>query len=260
MAKRNGRNWVFKLIWLAFYAIVGFTLYSAIQFKANQTVREVVVNIISKENQRSLIGEKDILRYINRSLDKDLEIQKIEGLEVKRIEEILNASSFIESAEVFVNTKGVVYIECKVRAPIVRFDRGEEKGFYLDEEGIIIPLSKRASVRVPVASGALGTFSKDFMLDEANPYRQVYEMARRINEDKFLSALIEQIHVENSGKIILVPKLGRQKILFGDFAQLDERFEKLKAFYKTGMPNSGWDRFEYLNLQWNDQVVGVMAN
>jgi cell division protein FtsQ len=94
------------------------------------------------------------------------------------------------------------------------------------------------------------------MDDETNTYRKVYELARTVYDDKFLNALIEQIYVESNGKVILVPKLGRQKILFGDIASVDHKFEKLKAFYKTGMPNSGWNRFKYLNLEWKDQVVG----
>ena len=245
-----------KLAWFGFYAAVIFTLYQAVQFKANMTVQKVVITISTEDGQRALIGEKDVLRYINKSLDKDLEMLKIENLEAKKIESLLNDSKFINKAEVFVNTKGVVFIHCEVRTPIVRIDRGEKKGFYLDAAGNIIPLSKRATVRVPIANGFLGEFNKDFLTVENDRYRQVLELAKKVNEDSFLNALIEQIYVESNGEVILIPKLGRQKILFGEFASVDERFEKLKAFYKTGMPNSGWNRFEYLNLKWNDQVVG----
>ena len=256
MKKWTGRQWLIKLIWLGFYIAVGIILYAAIQYKAALPVRNVNVEIISQDDSRALIAEDDVLRYVNRMLGKDLEIHKIEELDVQRIEEGLNKSKYVERAEVYVNTKGDVFIECYVRTPIVRFDRGDEKGFYLDLNGQIIPLSNRAAVRVPVANGFLGSFDETFLEDESNTYKKVYELAKMVHEDKFLHALIEQIYVESNGKVILVPKLGRQKILFGEIASVEHKFEKLKAFYKTGMPNSGWNRFKYLNLEWKDQVVG----
>lgn len=256
MKKRDGAKWVKKILWLAFYAAVSYTLFSAIQYKASQEVKQVKIEIISQDNKRALIAEEDVLRYVNKILNKDLEVQKIEDLEVKRIEKALNNSKFIEKAEVFVNTKGIVHIICYVRTPIVRFDRGDKKGFYLDMTGVIIPLSKRATVRVPVANGKLGKFESDFLEDEEGLYKKVFDLAKKVHEDPFLHALVEQIYVESDGKVILVPKLGRQKILFGEIAGMDNKIEKLKAFYKTGMPNTGWNRFEYLNLEWKDQVVG----
>jgi len=260
MKKKNGHQWLKKLAWIGFYAAVAYTLFAAIQFKANQQVTDVVINIFTDNDERALIGKEDILRFINKSLNKDLEVQKIEDLEVKEIEKALNESRFVERAEVFVNTKGVVFINCYVRTPIVRFDRGDKKGFYLDSKGEIIPLSKRATVRVPIANGYLGNFSKEFLEDEASRYNQVFKLAKKVNEDPFLHALIEQIYVESNGEVIMVPKLGRQKIHFGDLVRVDRKFEKLKAFYKTGMPNTGWNRFEYLHLEWKDQVVGDMGN
>jgi cell division protein FtsQ len=256
MKRWRGRNWVQKTLWLGFYAAVAFTLYAAIQYKANLQVRQVNIEIIAEEGNRPLIAEEDVLRYINGLLDKDLESQKIEQLDVRKIEESLNGVRYIEKAEVFVNTKGDVFIVIRVRTPIVRIDRGDKAGFYLDVNGEVIPLSQRAAVRVPVANGYLGEFSADFMSMEGNRYRDVFELAHTVHQDPFLHALIEQIYVESNGKVILVPKLGRQKILFGELASVDHKFEKLKAFYKTGMPNAGWNRFKYLNLEWKDQVVG----
>lgn len=256
MKKWNGGSWVQKAIWLGFYATVAFTLYAAIQFKAEQQVRQINIEIISQDGNRALIEEEDVLRFVNKILGKDLELQKIEELDVKRIETALDHSRYIEKAEVYVNTKGDVFIEILVKTPIVRFDRGDEEGFYMDLAGGIIPLSSRAAARVPVASGYLGSFEKDSMEDEQSRYRKVYDLAKQVYEDPFLHALIEQIYVETDGKVILVPKLGRQKILFGEIVAVDNKFEKLKAFYKSGMPNSGWNRFKYLNLEWKDQVVG----
>ena len=251
-----GKKWIKKGLWLAIYVSVAVVWYHAIEFKASRQVQNVEIQLITENGEKALIREEDILRYVNKILNKDLEVQTIEELEVKRIEEALNRSRFIDRAEVFVNTKGIVHIHCYMKTPIARFDRGDQKGFYMARDGDIIPLSERWSARVPLVNGKLGDLTADFLQDESSRYRQVYELALRIDQDPFLKALIEQIYVESNGKVIMVPKLGRQKIRMGEMASIDHKLDKLKAFYKTGMPSTGWNRFEYLNLEWKDQVVG----
>ena len=100
MKKWNGRKWVIKTIWLGFYIAVGMTLYYAIRFKAELPVRNVKVEIIAQDDSRALIAEDDVLRYVKRLLGKDLAIHKIEELDVKRIEDGLNQSKYIEKAEI----------------------------------------------------------------------------------------------------------------------------------------------------------------
>ena len=82
-----------------------------------------------------------------------------------------------------------------------------------------------------------------------------YSMARFILADEFWSAHVEQIYVNNHGEMELVPKVGNHKIIFGTSYQMEEKFWKLKTFYKEGLNFTGWESYDTLNLKFENQVV-----
>ncbi|HHH54977.1 MAG TPA: hypothetical protein ENK91_15040 [Bacteroidetes bacterium] len=85
---------------------------------------------------------------------------------------------------------------------------------------------------------------------------KLWKLARSINDDAFLSALIEQIDIQQNGEILLVPKLGKQKIEFGDLVNSENKLKKVKAFYQSEMKKTGWNKFKKLSVKWDGQIVG----
>jgi cell division protein FtsQ len=67
--------------------------------------------------------------------------------------------------------------------------------------------------------------------------------------------LIEQIYVSNTGEFTLIPKVGDQKILFGNYTNVKDKLENLKIFYQEGMPYEGWQKYRTINLKYKGQVV-----
>ena len=81
-------------------------------------------------------------------------------------------------------------------------------------------------------------------------------VAKYVHQDEFLTALVEQIDVQKNGEIILVPKVGRQKIAIGKINIEDEdemirRFDLMKKMYKGGMKHVGWREYEMLTLKYD---------
>jgi cell division protein FtsQ len=63
------------------------------------------------------------------------------------------------------------------------------------------------------------------------------------------------VHVNNAGEFILVPLIGDQKIILGNARRLENKFDRLKTFYKKAMPYVGWQQYRSINLKFNGQVV-----
>ena len=106
-------------------------------------------------------------------------------------------------------------------------------------------------------------FSTGFLsASKPSKLRQVFDIMKYVSKDEFLTALIEQAHVEHDsiGDIVLVPKLGREKLIFGDANDIEAKFDNLKIFYRDGMPKLGWSRYKTLNLKYSQQVRGMLAN
>jgi len=73
-----------------------------------------------------------------------------------------------------------------------------------------------------------------------------------------LQSLIGQIHRKHNGDFVLIPQVGGQKIVFGTaFSDLEveEKFRKLKVFYKEAIPYEGWNTYEEISLKYNKQIV-----
>jgi hypothetical protein len=53
----------------------------------------------------------------------------------------------------------------------------------------------------------------------------------------------------------MIPKIGKQLIVFGDGNEAEEKLKKLKLFYKEIMVKAGWDNYSVINVQYKNQVV-----
>ena len=62
------------------------------------------------------------------------------------------------------------------------------------------------------------------------------------------------------GEFELVPRVGSQRILLGDGSALEQRFEKLRLFYRDGMPKADWRRYAKIDLRFADQIVCTKRN
>jgi cell division protein FtsQ len=70
---------------------------------------------------------------------------------------------------------------------------------------------------------------------------------------------IEQIHIDHNGEAILVPKLGNHKIYFGLPADnTDDKLSRLQNFYEKALPYEGWEKYKYINLAYDNQIVAKM--
>ena len=65
---------------------------------------------------------------------------------------------------------------------------------------------------------------------------------------------------DSNGEIILVPRVGDHIIEFGNTDHAAEKLSKLYTFYSRGLNTIGWDKYEKLNIEFNDKVIGTRKN
>ncbi|WP_235296174.1 cell division protein FtsQ/DivIB [Portibacter marinus] len=250
----------FLKVSLILFSIVSFVVVSrlAIQEKKQMGVRAFHVSIAYKDKTKKLINSEYVKNEVRKSIGYNVERVNIEQLDVAEIERILKNNHFIGEVDVFMDGRNILRTVLKQKNPIVRISDGKE-GYYLDEDGDFVPLSPIATVRVPVITGNVNKYSHDYKKDENHQFNAIFKLARRVNEDEFLEALTEQIHVKKDGSYLLVPKLGNEKILLGSVDDLDEKVFKLKQFYKEGLTREGWGKYALLDFQY-DEIVRTVRN
>lgn len=206
--------------------------------------------------QKDISSKGDLI--IGKSLDE---------INTSRIEDILGKNPYIKEADAYTTVEGYLKISVLQRIPIVRIINRSNEGFYIDSEGLLMPLSSESTTRVLVASGNIKdsySLNKKIQTDrkDKNPnelvsknLQNIFHLAQYIDNDAFLKTMIEQVYINRNDEIELIPKIGNQLIIFGNINEMEEKFNKLKALYKDGFKKTGWNKYKTINLKYKNQVI-----
>jgi len=255
MKNQDWTRTLWRIAWVGGLVLVAGLVISAMEHKQASLAAGVLIQIDPMPDSTMLIKESDVLVQIDRSFGFALEGRPLKSIDVTRVERVLEEDPLILDADVFVDAKNMIRIEIVQREPVLRIIDRNGLNYYLDEKGIKMPLSKHFTTRVLVATGSIPPYVPDFQEQDNHRLLDVFELAQRIREDDFLSAMIEQIHVEEDGDFIMVPLVGDQRIILGPYERVDEKLKNLKLFYREGMPYEGWRTYRSINLSYRGQVV-----
>ncbi len=247
-----------RVTWVVGGFLLLMLLFFATQKKNDGVISGLEVEIIPLANEENVfITEGDIKSIIKSNFDGDLVNTRLSRANVSRIENILRQDPFIERSETYVDASNIVHVKVYQRKPICRIIDNDSKQYYLAEKGEYVPLSKHYSARVPVVTGAITNFSSDYL---TNPQykgnlRNIYNLVKILAADNFFQPLIQQIYVDANSEFTLVPNVGEQKIRIGDCNDIDDKFNRIKTFYKEAMPYTGWNTYSSISVKFKGQIV-----
>jgi cell division protein FtsQ len=184
--------------------------------------------------------------------------RKMENINLHELESKLRANPFVELAKVYADMDGVIRIEIAQRQPILRIMNQFDQDYYVDKNGVKIPLSGNFTARVLVANGYIEEpFGGKIDTMHTQLARDLYRTADYIRKDSLWDAQVAQIYVNEKHEIELIPRVGNQRILLGNADSLDVKFHNLLAFYKQALPQVGWDAYKVINVKYANQIIGV---
>ncbi len=243
------------MIVLSIVTIAGLS-FAEVQ-RASLRCTDVIISIEKNSSHSNFVTEEDIYNAMNSNRNM-LIGKELAEINVPEIESTLKANPTILDCETFFSLKGELRVNVVQRTPIVRVV-SQNASFYIDENGVTMPLSKRASARVMVASGEIFEQYQPNVnvadINESNVLQQIYEMAKIIRNDEMFLPLIEQIYVTSSQEFVLGSKIGPSKIEFGTMDNYDVKFRHLKAFYKAEKVRENWNLYNSLSLKFKNQIV-----
>ena len=245
------------IIWFFVLGGIGALTFLSVQRKKKAAVDMLVIQVTTTETGR-LIHEKEVKKLIMKSVGFNPDKKTIRKINSRKLEADIEKDPRVKNAEVYFDAKNRMHVNVRPKEVIVRISDVSGAQYFLDDAGNQVPVVRGGAVRVPLANGYIDRYSKGF--DQKQGYsalKEVFNIVRFIKNDDFLDALIEQIHVDEAGEIILIPKVGKEKLIFGTSAQMQDKFENLKIFYRDGMTKLGWNRYPALNLKFTNQVVLV---
>ena len=229
---------IFK--WGMLLSLVGVVLSFTNQKQNRQMVFLNQINIELSDDE--FMNEQIALKYIEKN-NFDFESVALSSFYLNELEIAFLNHPAIKKAEVYSNQEGMININLQQRKAVVRV-KTDNTDYYLDTQGIKMPLSKEYTPRVLVVTGEV---------NESN-HSSVFSFVERINKDKFWKSQITQLHFNNN-EVIIIPRVGSQKIHFGTLTDVNKKLGNLYQFYKQAMPVKGWQTYSEISLAYNNQIV-----
>jgi cell division protein FtsQ len=255
MLKRiNWKAILYGFLWLI--SLGGLvTLMSFIEIKKSEAKCEDIKVIIPEVD--SFIHRSDIDEMIEKNSGTLIGLN-LHNIDIHSIENALKANPYIEEAKVYSDMNGIINVKIRQREPVLRILNFSNQDFYVDMNGLKMPISSNFTAHVLVANGfILEPFGNKVDTLRTKLARDLFKTALFVEGDTLWREQIEQLYVNQQSDIEMVPRVGNHKIVLGSADSLETKFTNLLAFYKKAIPVVGWDLYHTINIKYANQVVGV---
>ena len=208
-----------------------------------QNKQMVFLNQINIEvSEDKFMTEQIALKYIKQQ-DFNFDSVALSNFYLNELEIAFLQHPAIKNAQVYSNQEGVININLLQRKAVVRI-KTDNTDYYLDENGMKMPLSSEYTPRVLVVTGEVNK----------SKHSSIFSFIEIINKDIFWKSQITQVHFSNN-EVIIIPRVGSQKIHFGTLTDVNKKLGNLYQFYKQAMPIKGWQTYSEISLAYNNQII-----
>ena len=220
----------------------GFAFYSFNKKNENRTTKGLDISILPTKD--SYLSKDSITSILNPFLGDEKK-----SIDLNLIENIVDNNSYVDKSEVSLSFSGKLVLKIKQKTPVGRII-SENEMFYIDKDLRKMDLSKHQSARVPIVIGFENEISRSYL-------KRILEL---INDDAFLEQNISKIIINSPNRISLKLRAYDIIVNMGDQRNLKNKFLKLRAFYTRANAKKKLIEFKQINLQFDNQVVGVKNN
>ena len=171
--------------------------------------------------------------------------QPMRDISARRIEETLLKSPFVEKAECYKTQTGEVCIQVRQRVPVVKVMADSNESYYIDSHASVMPENRFVNDLI-IATGHI-----------TRKYAQSHlsRVANCIMQDKFWQNQIVQINVLADGTMEFVPRVGDHIIFIGAPVGVAKKLERMRKFYLYGLNKAGWNKYSYINVEFDNQII-----
>ncbi len=241
---------------LGAYIVMAFATFD--KTKEEMPVCKKVSIDIQDETANGFINAKEIKARLEKSNIYPLN-KRMRDISARTIEETLKQSPFVKTSQCYKTQDGTVHISLTQRMPTLRIKASNGDDYYLDDDNRIMPNSHYTSDLI-IATGHINKwFARNY----------VSYLGSTLMADDFWRNQIEQINVLPDYGIELVPRVGEHIIYIGQLPQtsyvnerkklvteyVSTKLSRLRIFYKYGLSQAGWNKYSYINVEFDNQII-----
>ena len=231
-------TYLFSLILIGSLAF----LYSfSLARNSSKIINETPIEFVEGEN--NFLTQQMVNKLLIQN-NREVKNQPKSTLDLQGLEHVVLSNPYIEDATVFYTIDGVLKTIVKQRTPVARIN-ANNSSYYVDKQGVKVPLSTNYSARVILITGKINNEN----------LKEITGFVNVILADDFLKKEVIGIHKTQNKEFILSVRSGRYKIEFGSLEKMNVKFKKLKAFYNKASADKTIDQYKTINLKYHNQVV-----
>ena len=229
------------LILITAYLVVAVTVLNAKPVEQTCAGLELIIN---DSIDYGFISKREVLRMLNGKKLSPIG-KKMGDINTRQLEDELKQHPLIGNAECYRTSSNRIGIEITQRLPILRVMAANGENYYIDDKAHTMPVPNSAA-NVAIVTG---------QVDKSFAQKELYELGMFLQKHPLWKAQIQQINVTASKELELVPQVGDHIIFLGKPGNYENKFDRLKTFYKKGLNEVGWNKYSRISLEFSNQII-----
>ncbi len=230
--------------------VIGYLVFTvATLSKKNEDYVCCGVDVVISNMSEKALFNKEFVSDILANKKISPQGQTISKININMIEQIIGENAYIDSVQCYFTPKHNLCIRVISRKPVMHVITDDTE-YYMDANGNVMPP---------------GNFNLDLCLMTGN-------ISEKLAKDKLLPLAsfldsnepwkneIQQVNVIDEQHIELIPMTGDHRIRIGNSDNIKEKMDKLLLFREEGLDKVGWNKYAYIDLSYNGQVVCTKKN
>lgn len=215
--------------------------------------------VIADSSMNSFVSKEDVKKFLDKEYGTYIG-QPLDSIDLVKVEKIIDGRSAVHKSQAYITRDGRLNIRVTQRRPMVRFQK-KDGGFYADADGYLFPLQSSYASRVQVVDGEIPLKANSGYKGEVTDPKEkewiakVLKMISYMENSKAWKDRIVQITVSDNGELTLVPREGKEKFLFGQPDNIEDKFKRMELYYTGILPAKGEGKYTRVSVEYDGQIV-----
>lgn len=241
-------------LWLLVAAGCTTLLVAAIRHQNHATCKAVRIEISGAG--RLMVDSTEIASILTNQHTRHLVGTPSGSVSIRRLEKRIGDNPWVKKADLFFDSKQVLWVKVVEREPVARLFTNEGASFYVDSGGTRLPLKDYCPFQLPVFTSC-PLDRKKWTATDTTLAREIAVLGGYLQAHPFWMNMVQQVDVDGLRQFDLVPSIGNNVLKIGDTSDLDRKFDRLRVFYERIIPRVGWNKYAVVDARYTGEVIGV---
>jgi cell division protein FtsQ len=180
----------------------------------------------------------------------------IGDVNLNTLEKYLQTIRWVKNVELFLDNAQSLQVKIEQRIPIARIFTASGNSFYIDKEGLQLPLKQLTVLRLPVFTNFPSDQQK-LSKPDSLLLNDILHFTKAVETDSFFMAQTAQVNIATNGDFELVPSVGDHLVLIGSVENIEDKLNRLYTFYKKVWVQSGLNAYQVIDCRFDNQIVAL---